>query len=486
MKHISIFLLLLFIFLNADCKVPLVLMRNCIFRNEDGSNYIETQFSVMHSSLHFRRNSKQLWQGAYNVNLTYTNAADKIIQELNYNLLTSEISDTNNYKFDLLDLKRLVVPSGIYRVSLMLEDKNSDDSVKVSQVETVGVYFPENQVSISSPIFIQSYTPTIEPSNLSRMGYDIIPYTINYFTSFISHLIFYQEIYQLKKVIGEGNFKIKYRILDQQQMPIHGYEFEMQVLSSNLNYIFSTIDISDLPSGTYHFNTLVLDSNDLIVARYDEFFLRSLLQDFNYDAISTIEVKNKFVAKLNSDSLFYWLQSLEPIANQNEFNQINIIMKDKDTLKARKFFFLFWNQNAKGSEENSWLYYNQQVDKVDYQFSTTVKCGYETDRGRIFLQYGAPSERIVSASEPAAYPYEIWKYYKIENGQTNVVFVFCDLNLGAADYKLIHSDARGELHDTRWKYRIYDTFKNQQGGNDIDNSKIGDHLGGSLEDLDIK
>ncbi|MCY7362652.1 MAG: hypothetical protein LH629_11405, partial [Ignavibacteria bacterium] len=65
-------------------------------------------------------------------------------------------------------------------------------------------------------------------------------------------------------------------------------------------------------------------------------------------------------------------------------------------------------------------------------------------------------------------------------------FVFCDLNLGAADYKLIHADARGELHDPRWKYKIYDAFKNQNGANDSDNSKIADHFGDRLEDLDIK
>ena len=89
--------------------------------------------------------------------------------------------------------------------------------------------------------------------------------------------------------------------------------------------------------------------------------------------------------------------------------------------------------------------YLQRIAAADQLFSAFKKGGWRTDRGRVFVLYGKPDEFERHPSN-AAKPYEIWHYYRIENG---VQFVFVEKS-GFGDYELVHSTKRGELEDPGW------------------------------------
>ena len=50
-------------------------------------------------------------------------------------------------------------------------------------------------------------------------------------------------------------------------------------------------------------------------------------------------------------------------------------------------------------------------------------------------------------------PYEIWYYYNTAN-QNNVYFIFYSRDLVTSLYELIHSTARDEIYDPRWKLTL--------------------------------
>ena len=120
---------------------------------------------------------------------------------------------------------------------------------------------------------------------------------------------------------------------------------------------------------------------------------------------------------------------------------------------------------------------------ADYHYSTPIDHGFETDRGRVFLQYGPPNNIEGNTREPGAYPYEIWHYYKLTNNQSNVKFVFYNPDLITNDYQLIHSDARGEIYDARWKFKIYSTFKDNNGNSNFDQEDFRDTFGSQVDML---
>jgi hypothetical protein len=90
--------------------------------------------------------------------------------------------------------------------------------------------------------------------------------------------------------------------------------------------------------------------------------------------------------------------------------------------------------------------------------------GYATDRGRVYLQYGPPNTMSDHYAEPSAYPYEIWHYYKL-GSQSNRKFVFYNPDLVSNDFVLLHSDAQGELPNSRWEM---DLHKRDTQSNDFD------------------
>jgi hypothetical protein len=108
--------------------------------------------------------------------------------------------------------------------------------------------------------------------------------------------------------------------------------------------------------------------------------------------------------------------------------------------------------------------------------------GFETDRGRVYLQYGPPTELHESRFEAGTKPYEIWQYNIIPNNETNVVFVFYDDDLVSNDYHLIHSTATGEVYNEQWKLYLNDNF-NYEEIKDFDNTAPRDRMGSQTYDV---
>ena len=118
---------------------------------------------------------------------------------------------------------------------------------------------------------------------------------------------------------------------------------------------------------------------------------------------------------------------------------------------------------------------------VNDNYGTTIEYGFETDRGRVRLTYGAPTDILESEREPGALPYEIWQYNRLDDGQMNVKFVFYNPDLVTNNYVLIHSTANGEIKNEYWQRLVYEPFV---GGNSPTESgtEIRDHYGSKATD----
>ncbi len=117
------------------------------------------------------------------------------------------------------------------------------------------------------------------------------------------------------------------------------------------------------------------------------------------------------------------------------------------------------------------------VQYVNRTFGTIHQRGIYTDRGRVFIQYGPPSDTWGHEFDPGALPYQIWKY-NVTARRGNVIFVFYNPTGIDNEYELIHSNAFGELNNPRWRHLIYQRFPKP---NDINDPGRRDYFGGGLE-----
>jgi len=207
------------------------------------------------------------------------------------------------------------------------------------------------------------------------------------------------------------------------------------------------------------------------------FFQRS-----NPKVISTFsptDISSSFVAEMNTNELAEFIKSIEPISTAIELNYARNQLKGNNTELMQKYFYNFWFTRNPENPKEAWITYKKEVDIVNKEFSTAIKKGYETDRGRVYLKHGKPNTIVQRYSEPSAYPYEIWHYYKVANF-SNIRFVFYNPDLVSNDFPMLHSNLPGELNNPQWKVQLH---KRTNQPRDMEEKNNNEHWGGQSDDF---
>jgi GWxTD domain-containing protein len=189
--------------------------------------------------------------------------------------------------------------------------------------------------------------------------------------------------------------------------------------------------------------------------------------------VEEIILDPNFQASITDDSLSYYLASLIPIARPAEVKSIMKTLKAKSPDLCRKHIQQFWVQTAGADASNKWLIYKKNVQLVEKNYGNNFQDGFETDRGRVYLQYGQPNTIIVRETSPAEYPYEIWHYYKIKTF-SNKRFVFYNPDLVNNAYRLLHSDMVGEQQNYKWQEML---VKRNAGSTNVDSNSGNNQYG---------
>lgn len=442
---------------NSYAQKPLYAFLNYIpfYSPIQHSAYIETYITVIGNSTIFKLNKNNKYQSSVEITMLFKQ--DGVIKEFKkYNLNSPEIIDTTKAKPNFIDQQRITLAQGIYNYELFINDVNDtvNKDKKFNYHDIISVNFDTTDIDISGIELIERYYPTVKENILSKSGYDLIPYVSNFYPQNINRLIFYSEIYNTdsKKYNGE-NFLIRYYIENEKNKTIveDCNRFKKQK-AAKVVVAFSEFNIEKLPSGNYNLVIEVRNKNNEIIKIKKVYFQRSNPRiDTKLTDITTINVESTFIAKItNIDTLTEYLKCIIPIADRSEKLFIENQIKLKNIEYMQKFFYNFWLSRNYNKPEEEWNLYYKQVILVNNNYSTKVKKGYDTDQGRVFLQYGAPNDIVFDKHDPSAYPYEIWSYYKV-NEQTNRKFVFYCPDLTGFDYVLLHSDVKGEIYTKNWE-----------------------------------
>ena len=434
------------------------------FNSPEGP-YIETYLSVAANSVKFVKKDNGKFQATVNILMTFKQ--EKEIKAFKkYELTSADIEDTLNLNFQFIDQQRFAIPNGTYDFEIQLADKNKS-APAMPYNQSITIDFPGDKPSFSGIELVKSYIKAAEPTTLSKSGYDLVPYTYTFLPVTESRMIFYSELYNMDKVVGQDQkFIISYYLESfESNVKLNSYSKVKKEPSRGVNVLLSEISIENLPSGNYNLVVEARNQQNELIASKKLFFQRmNPNAQISLSDIGSTEIANTFAEKItNADSLKEFINSTYPVANGLEKAFIREALKKADLKTMQQFFYSFWVSRDQKGPELAWNYYKEQVYKVQVNFGTPVKKGYQTDRGRVYLQYGAPNTRSDQQNmEPSNYPYEIWQYYTLNNNQRNRKFVFYSPDMVTSDFILLHSDATGEINNPRWKIdlrnRIYTTL----------------------------
>ncbi len=392
-------------------------------------------------------------------------------------IIKSYAKDSLEMKNAFMHTNRYVLKNGNYNIDIKIDDLNDTiDGIFSSSEFTI--INPIDSVYSSSLEVFSNISKAKEASSRTKNGYDITPNVYRFLGEQDTVLQFYSEIYNTKKVLGDGEgFLVTYYLIDNSLLKeVHNYKINKRKKASNVVVMFGALNIKELASGSYTLVMEVRDRNFKLLSTKDYFFRRYNPNiKFEIEEIEDVNIAETFVENIHGqDTLARIIRTFRPVSSVNEKMLAETVMRDSNEYIMQQFILNFWEMRNKQDPYGAFKKHMERIRECDKLYATRIKSGYETDRGRVFMQYGKANSIAVEYNDPAAYPYEIWHYYQAK-GQRNVKFIFYNTDLISNEFELLHSDASGERNDYQWRLHL----RRDQGFKSIDDRGNGQDQWGS-------
>ncbi|OFY83064.1 MAG: hypothetical protein A3F72_18890 [Bacteroidetes bacterium RIFCSPLOWO2_12_FULL_35_15] len=462
-KFFALFCLTFIVTINVSTSANVTAyLTHATFNSPLKGPFLETYLTVMGHSLKFVKNSAGNYQGAVDIAISISqNGEIKSAQK--YTLNSPEIADTTKGFPNFIDQQRFTLTNGSYSMELSISDKNATIKKPFITTVPITINFTDERIMISDIQFLESFTKSSVPNALSKSGYDLLPYVSNYYPENINKIKLYAEIYNSKKILGAEQKIILSYFLEsfESKTRLSDYSAFSKQTANDVNILLTELNIEALPSGNYNLVIEIRDKDNKLQEEKKSFIQRQNKKNsLSFNDLKSIDVSKTFVREYKSiDTLTEYIRCLYPISGSSELQFAENQLRGKNLELMQQYFYNFWQSRDLDDPQIAWLEYYKEVMKANKQFGSTNIKGYNTDRGRVYLQYGPPNIRGGYENDPTGSLYEIWQYNTLvdkskiisnpNNKQSNRKFVFYNSDL-ISRYKLIHSDAIGEIHNTRW------------------------------------
>jgi GWxTD domain-containing protein len=360
-----------------------------------------------------------------------------------------------NADLQIVDMLRYALEEpGQYRVMLHARDMNH------GKVDSVVVGFEAHdfwagKVGLSD-LELASQIEKLAPDSASVFAKNtmkVVPHPGLLYGASAPRLYYYFEAYRLFQGAPGSRYKARCLVKDSNGRMVEGLvnpdRTRKKAFDSSVE--IGMIDVSNLASGIYTFFYGIADSSGTLLAgREKKFYVYNPSLPLSAQTDSAGAVFSESLGPLDllaGAELDKEFAAMQYVTNKDERkfykNLQNLVAK-------REFIFSIWSR-PRPSQALSGLAFRKQylerVEEVNAHYRTAFSPGWKTDRGRVYILYGAPSSIERFANERETKPYEIWSYHNLENG---VEFIFAD-RYGFKNFELLHSTLLGELQNPNWR-----------------------------------
>lgn len=453
----SAFSICLHVFVALLFSVPLfaqqqleVFMDQKRFATPDGKGVFEVYLQINASTAKLKRGDDQLLTSKVEIT-EIIRRGDSIVDFRKSVLESPAMADT--MIADFMDQKRFFLDPGQYILEISVLDIYRDSSRAINAALPFEIPVTRGHITFSDIQQIEGFSKATAQGPLTKAGNNLIPFVSNYYAPDIEKLAYYFEIYNTHLLGAEEKFLLMQFIREKKTgKQLDAFTKISRQTAKETIPVLTVFDISKLESGSYELTLEIRNkNNELLATQVFDFQRNNPDREYHTGDLSLIDIKATFVERIvNRDTLSEYIACLRPIALPAEIGMIDTLVLSGDEQMRKQFFYYFWKNRDPQNPEESWLRYSQTVNYVNRIFGTSIKKGYQTDRGVVFLKYGAPDWVMDRPNEPSSYPYQIWQYKKL--GQfNNKRYIFYMPDLVTNDYVTLHSDVPGEVRNHRWQ-----------------------------------
>jgi GWxTD domain-containing protein len=364
--------------------------------------------------------------------------------------VSNRIGDENNN--NLVGLFRFVLPKGSYSCDIMGHDGNDSLKQFIDNFDFDIKTLHDDQFCISNLQLASSIvkSPETAESPFYKNHYEVVPNPGLMFGGRLPVVFLYCELYGLNIGAESETLQIEYILVDSRNQEL--IRKTKYVPSSVPSMVFvKPINVRNYPSGRHRILLTVSDTLRNISEQVSKNFYiyNPHLADTSESGVNAVVVASEYFSMSEEE--------IEDLFSLSRYIASDIEVREWDRLTnyhdKQVFLYHFWR--ARDLTPDSPINeikeeYLRRGAVADERYYTLNRKGWATDRGRVYVLYGEPSDIERFPSDIEAKPYEIWHYDNIEG---RVIFVFADL-YGFSDLFLIHSTKQGELYDPNWRRKV--------------------------------
>ncbi len=453
---------------------------------------IETYWEINTHTIHFTTNEDKSIQARIKTDIVFFNKTG-IVKEDHYILKTPPKFNIDELiALNVIDLRRYYLGQGAYKIKFMLTDMG-DTTQHFTYTDTFSIAAPLDTCFYSELQFLDTTVDDVSNSVFQKNGKQQIPICANFLDEPRRTLKYYGELYGLNH-IDKSNFPLHQIISVIKGENAVQSRIEKTDTITNQQSIYpisGEFDIRRLPSGNYSLKVTLENWRHQQLASQELFFQRlnkhpmadeikiaaNAYQDTGMESVNVLVLNKTFVAKYTLDEVKAILRMLMPFVDNSNRQTIMGFLKTPDDLYMRYYIYNYFANINKKDPAKAWKEFSEKIIDVNKKYSVSGTPGYETDRGLIYLRYGAPGDVITVENEAGSLPYEIWQYAELTQLNrkeiTDAVFLFYKPNQMTSDYKLLHSSVSGEAQNISWRSYIYLTNDVAAGSNSRAEQYIG-------------
>jgi GWxTD domain-containing protein len=423
-----------------------------VYTTPDQKNYVEINLEIAPESIVWTKLDSNTMQAKAEV-LMLIKRGENIVGVEKYALNSPVL----NAPKVLLDLKRFALENGEYILEVSVQDLNSPtnlDTYKAPISVQIG-----QQPYLSDILLLRSFKADDSDNPFAKNGFYLEPLPFSFYDKYASVLAFYVEMYHTAGRVTAPTYQVRYmveRVLGNvSDFIAAGHQKKKP---SDIDAALVQLDISKLESGNYNLIVeLRGDKNELLATRRLQFQRSNPFLKIETVEMTPELVGQEFVRELKKETLVYTMKALSPMVSKgSEADEIQNILQSGNEESMRFFVFRHFAGVDPNQPGMAWRKFYETAAAADKLFYSGFRHGFETDRGRTYMKYGLPDDKIRVEDDPNASPYEIWVYFAFpKTQQSNVKFLFYNPSLAGEDFRLLHSNARGELSNPRWEIELY-------------------------------
>jgi len=405
----------------------------CSFRGDSGQTYLEIYIDLPREEITMELDSIS-WFGALNMRSEIRRDQLSVATDA---WTIDFISDNEPVVLPnqrVIDARIYRLPAGFYNILLSARDSLSGNSWTAHDTLTV-MQRPADELTISDIELASHILPMQFRPKFSRGDFSLVPNPRRIYGGERSFLIYYIEIYPPDLSIpDEAAYSIDRWILNGVQDTVRAFDPKIKTGARSGFADLDTIDLAELSTGAYQLSISATDQDGSSATSSIRFYIYDKNRlPVNFRKAVNIKEVDEELAEIN------FLLTL---------GQRKLIRRMNPTEK-QKFLDEFWiryddDLNTPGVPLRD--EFRNRVVFADEAFYASRSPGHKTDRGRIYILYGAPTDKEFHPLEIDMKPFEIWTYDQLDGG---VIFVFVDRS-GLGEAALVHSTRRGEAYNPRW------------------------------------